>query len=84
MTASKAPPISALRALEPRPGGHWTVYGQEGAVLSLSYMMDNVTEAITYTLHQCKTEEEIRKHCASFVYEYTDGMTPLPNVSIHI
>ncbi|KAL7790735.1 hypothetical protein V8C37DRAFT_383784 [Trichoderma ceciliae] len=72
MTAPKPPPISALKALEPRPGGHWTVYEQEGDDLSLSYAMDNGTRAIKYTLRQCRTEEEIRKHCASFVYEYTD------------
>lgn len=74
MASTPLPPISALKALEPRPGGHWAVYEQEGDATTLSYVMNNGTEAITYTLHQCKTEEDIRKHCAGFVYEYTDGM----------
>lgn len=73
MAETQLPPISALKTLEPRPGGQWAVYEQEGDTISLSYVMNNGTEAVTYTLHQCKTEEDIRKHCAGFVYEYTDG-----------
>ncbi|EHK22526.1 uncharacterized protein TRIVIDRAFT_221797 [Trichoderma virens Gv29-8] len=75
MSSPKIPPISALTALEPRPGGQWTINRQEGDATSLSYVMDNGSEAITYTLHQCQTEEDIRKHCASFVYEYTDDVS---------
>ncbi|EHK42952.1 uncharacterized protein TrAtP1_001897 [Trichoderma atroviride] len=74
MANTPLPPISALKALEPRPDGHWAVYEQEGDATTLSYVMNNGTEAITYTLHQCKTEEDIRKHCAGFVYEYTDDL----------
>ncbi|KAL7917612.1 hypothetical protein ACQKWADRAFT_306368 [Trichoderma austrokoningii] len=72
MANTTLPPISALQALEPRPGGHWAVHEQEGDTTSLSYVMNNGAEAITYTLHQCKTEEDIRKHCAGFVYEFID------------
>lgn len=76
------PPISALKALEPRPGGQWAIYEQEGDTISLSYVMNNGTEAITYTLYQCKTEEDIRKHCAGFVYEYTNGMISSLKINI--
>nr|AST15022.1 hypothetical protein [Trichoderma spinulosum] len=78
MSTPRVPPIAALAALEPRPGGQWIMNEQEGDATSVSYVMDNGSEAITYTLHQCRTEEDIRKRCASFVYEYTDdGMGPL-------
>ncbi|ETS03572.1 hypothetical protein M419DRAFT_7486 [Trichoderma reesei RUT C-30] len=72
MSTTKLPPITALKALEPRPGGHWTVQGQEGDAISLSYVL-NGAEAMTFDLRQCKTEEDVRKFCSSFVYEYTDN-----------
>lgn len=83
MANTSLPPISALKALEPQPDGQWAVYEQEGDTIFLSYVMNNGTEAITYTLHQCKTEEDIRKHCAGFVYEYTDGMASSLRISIN-
>ncbi|KAK1255959.1 hypothetical protein MKX07_008218 [Trichoderma sp. CBMAI-0711] len=72
MSTTKLPPITALKALEPRPGGHWTVQGQEGDAISLSYVLNGV-EAMVFDLRQCKTEEDVRKFCSSFVYEYTDN-----------
>ncbi|KAL7822778.1 hypothetical protein V8C26DRAFT_184754 [Trichoderma gracile] len=72
MSTSKLPPITALKALEPRPGGHWTVQDQEGDAISLSYVLDGA-EAMAFDLRQCKTEEDVRKFCSSFVYEYTDN-----------
>ncbi|KAL7818691.1 hypothetical protein V8C44DRAFT_174040 [Trichoderma aethiopicum] len=72
MSTSKLPPITALKALEPRPGGHWTVQDQEGDAISLTYVLDGA-EAVAFDLRQCKTEEDVRKYCSSFVYEYTDN-----------
>lgn len=81
MGSPKIPPISALTALEPRPNGQWTINEHDGDSTSLSYVMDHGAEAITYTLRHCNTEDAIRKHCASFVYEYNDnGMAPLPSL----
>ncbi|KAK4077362.1 uncharacterized protein Triagg1_3694 [Trichoderma aggressivum f. europaeum] len=75
MESPKIPPISALTALEPRPGGQWTVNEQEGDTTSLTYIMGNGTEAITYNMRQCRTEDDVRKHCAPFFYEYTDNVS---------
>lgn len=81
MGSPKIPPISGLTALEPRPGGQWTINEHDGETSSLSYVMDNGAEAITYTLRHCHNEDDIRKNCASFVYEYNDnGMAPLPSL----
>ncbi|KAL6698454.1 hypothetical protein J3F84DRAFT_273896 [Trichoderma pleuroticola] len=77
MGSPKIPPISMLTALEPRPGGQWAINEQEGDATSLSYVMDNGAEAITYTLRQCRTEEDVRKHCAPFFYEYTDDVSEI-------
>ncbi|PTB70488.1 hypothetical protein BBK36DRAFT_1165015 [Trichoderma citrinoviride] len=74
MSTSKVPPITALKALEPRPGGHWTVQDQEGDAISLSYVLDGA-EAMAFDLRQCKSEEDVRKYCSSFVYEYTDNVS---------
>ncbi|TFB03667.1 hypothetical protein CCMA1212_004764 [Trichoderma ghanense] len=72
MSTSKLPPITALKALEPRPGGHWTVQDQEGDAISLTYVLDGA-EVMAFDLRQCKTEEDVRKYCSTFVYEYTDN-----------
>ncbi|KAJ4865110.1 hypothetical protein T069G_01640 [Trichoderma breve] len=77
MRSPKIPPISALTALEPRPDGQWAVNGHDGDSTSLSYVMDNGAEAITYTLRHCHNEDDIRKHCASFVYEYNDNVSEI-------
>ncbi|EFY88586.1 hypothetical protein J3459_011536 [Metarhizium acridum] len=67
------PTVSALRHLEPRPGGQWAVTGQSSASYSLAYIMDGGTDAICYTMKPCTTEEDVRIHCASLIYDYSEA-----------
>ncbi|KAG6004705.1 hypothetical protein E4U21_000860, partial [Claviceps maximensis] len=68
-TVPALPTISALRRLEPRPGGQWAVTGQSDDSYSLAYLMDGGSDAICYTIHTCTTEEEVRSHCGSLIYD---------------
>ncbi|KAG5984740.1 hypothetical protein E4U55_003384 [Claviceps digitariae] len=68
-TIPALPTISALRRLEPRPGGQWAVTGQSDDSYSLAYVMDGGSNAICYTIHACTTEEEVRNHCGSLIYD---------------
>ncbi|KAG5998092.1 hypothetical protein E4U43_002493 [Claviceps pusilla] len=63
------PTISALRRLEPRPGGQWAITGQSDDSYSLAYIMDGGHNAICYTMHACTTEEEVLNHCGSLIYD---------------
>ncbi|KID83387.1 hypothetical protein MAJ_11316, partial [Metarhizium majus ARSEF 297] len=67
------PTVSALRHLEPRPGGQWAVTGRSSASYSLAYIMDGGTDAICYTMKPCTTEEDVRTHCASLIYDYSEA-----------
>lgn len=69
------PTFSALRRLEPRPGGQWAITGQSNDSFSLAYVMDGGSNAICYTMHPCTTEEEVRNHCGSLIY---DGQSASP------
>ncbi|KHO00961.1 uncharacterized protein MAM_01739 [Metarhizium album ARSEF 1941] len=66
------PTISALRHLEPRPGGHWTVTGHSSASYTLAYIMDGGADAICYTMKLCATEEDVLTHCGSLIYDYSE------------
>ncbi|KZZ99690.1 hypothetical protein AAL_02262 [Moelleriella libera RCEF 2490] len=66
------PTVSALRRLEPRPGGHWMVNGQSNDTYSLAYFMDGGILAVCYTMHPCTTVEAIRAQCGPLIYTYGD------------
>lgn len=68
------PTISALRHLEPRPGGQWAVTGQSANSYSLAYIMDGGADAICYTMQPCATEEDVRAHCGAMIYGYSEGV----------
>ncbi|KAF7563889.1 hypothetical protein G7046_g229 [Stylonectria norvegica] len=69
---------SALRHLEPRPGGYWTVTAQSQDVISLAYVMDGGVEAAYYTFNACSTIEDVRTRCESLIYEYSDELIQDP------
>ncbi|CAH0046398.1 unnamed protein product [Clonostachys solani] len=61
-------PKSALKALEPRPGGRWVVENESEGVFRFVYIMGE-EEAVYYSLRPCSTEEEIRDNCKDFIYD---------------
>ena len=62
-------PKVALQALEPCAGGFWTVTGQSNDGFSIAYIMNGGTQAISYTMRPCTTEEEVLKHCKNHLYD---------------
>ncbi|KAJ3489102.1 hypothetical protein NLG97_g6063 [Lecanicillium saksenae] len=61
-------PASALKHLEPYPGGSWTVSGETADSVTVSYSGENNAEIVSYTLHRCETEEDVLKQCQPFLY----------------
>lgn len=67
----RALPTAALRALEPRVGGFWAITSQEKSTgtISMTYFMNDGSEAVTYNMRACKSEEEVRQQFASQIYQ---------------
>lgn len=62
-------PKVALQALEPCAGGFWTVTSQSNDGFSVAYIMNGGTQAISYTMRPCATEEEVLKRCRNHLYD---------------
>ena len=62
-------PKVALQALEPCAGGFWTVTSQSNEGFSVAYIMNGGTQAISYTMRPCTTEEEVLKRCSNHLYD---------------
>lgn len=43
--------------------------------------MDGGTDAICYTMKPCTTEEDVRTHCGSLIYDYSEGTVPISLLS---
>jgi hypothetical protein len=62
-------PKTALKALETVPGGSWTVTGQTKDTYSLKYRTKGGRNDVSFTMHPCTTEKDIRAQCGQFFYD---------------
>ncbi|KAJ6786446.1 hypothetical protein PWT90_03331 [Aphanocladium album] len=61
-------PASALKHLEPYPGGSWNVVGETADSITVSYSGEDNVEIVSYTLNRCLTEQDVLKQCQPFLY----------------
>ncbi|KAF1733757.1 hypothetical protein CRV24_005287 [Beauveria bassiana] len=66
-------PASALKHLEPYPGGSWTVSGETADTVTVSYSCVDNPGVVSYTLHQCRTEQDVMARCQSHMYNFEPG-----------
>ncbi|TQW01167.1 hypothetical protein IF1G_01098 [Cordyceps javanica] len=63
-------PASAFKHLEPYPGGNWTVSGETADSVTVSYSYGGNAEVVSYTLRQCRTEQDVIAQCQSLMYNF--------------
>ncbi|KAM0664999.1 hypothetical protein ACQRIU_006152 [Beauveria bassiana] len=73
-------PASALKHLEPYPGGSWTVSGETADTVTVSYSCVDNPGVVSYTLHQCRTEQDVMARCQSHMYNFEPGDEKLARI----
>lgn len=69
-TLQDSVPLSAVKHLEPYPGGRWVMTGENKDSMVLTYVLEGAMHNVSYTVHRCSTEEDIHTHCRSQLYTF--------------
>ncbi|KAI9163510.1 hypothetical protein HJFPF1_05127 [Paramyrothecium foliicola] len=65
-------PASALKHLEPSPGGQWMCREHQGA-LHVAYNVVGGHGTYHYLINPCTTERQVHENCRTHIYEFPGG-----------